>query len=146
MEAAHKRGPDGLILHLEDSVPQDQKGDARRQLSDSAERWAGGRICFGASKSRLRALAADLDAAVTTGVDALVLPKTDSGEWVLEITHAVSELERERNLPLERIRLLARSRRQAPDKGCRHCHRASKDGRNGAWPRRLGHCWRRPGV
>ncbi|WP_280940463.1 aldolase/citrate lyase family protein [Mesorhizobium sp. LSJC285A00] len=55
----------------------------------------------------LRGLAADLDAAVIAGVDALVLPKTDSGEWVLEIAHAVSDLERERSLPLGRIRFLA---------------------------------------
>ncbi|SIT56102.1 Citrate (Pro-3S)-lyase (fragment) [Mesorhizobium prunaredense] len=55
----------------------------------------------------LRALAADLDAAVVAGVDALVLPKTDSPEWVLEIANAVSELERERNLPPGRIRFLA---------------------------------------
>ncbi|TGP14910.1 hypothetical protein EN876_23835 [Mesorhizobium sp. M2D.F.Ca.ET.233.01.1.1] len=38
-------------------------------------------------------------AAVMAGVDALVFPKTDSAEWVLEIANAVSELERERNLP-----------------------------------------------
>ncbi|WP_280952720.1 aldolase/citrate lyase family protein [Mesorhizobium sp. WSM3860] len=55
----------------------------------------------------LRALAAGLNAAVIAGVDAVVLPKTDSAEWVSEIANAVSELERERNLPLGRIRFLA---------------------------------------
>lgn len=55
----------------------------------------------------LHALAADLDAAVVAGVDALVLSKTDSAEWVSEIANAVSEFERERNLALGRIRFLA---------------------------------------
>ncbi|WP_281033674.1 MULTISPECIES: aldolase/citrate lyase family protein [unclassified Mesorhizobium] len=41
------------------------------------------------------------------GVHALVLPKTDSADWVSEIANAVSELERERNLPLGSIQFLA---------------------------------------
>ncbi|TIV05463.1 MAG: CoA ester lyase, partial [Mesorhizobium sp.] len=45
--------------------------------------------------------------AVMAGVDALVLPKVDSAAWVAEIANAVSELERERNLPLGCIRFLA---------------------------------------
>ncbi|RAZ73073.1 CoA ester lyase [Mesorhizobium atlanticum] len=108
VETAHERGADGIILDLEDSVPQDQKGEARRQLSDSVTKVGrkGASVLVRVNRG-LRALAADLDAAVVAGVDALVLPKTDSGEWVLEIAHAVSELERERNLPQGRIRFLA---------------------------------------
>ncbi|MER9268709.1 CoA ester lyase [Mesorhizobium sp. M0410] len=108
VETAHERGADGVILDLEDSVPQDQKCESRRQLPESVAKvgrkgkWVLVRVNRG-----LRALAADLDAAVMAGVDALVLPKTDSAEWVLEIANAVSELERERNLPLGRIRFLA---------------------------------------
>ncbi|MER8773015.1 aldolase/citrate lyase family protein [Mesorhizobium sp. M0960] len=33
VETAHERGADGVILDLEDSVPQDQKAESRRQLS-----------------------------------------------------------------------------------------------------------------
>ncbi|OWK19812.1 citryl-CoA lyase [Mesorhizobium amorphae CCBAU 01583] len=108
MEAAHARGADGVILDLEDSVPQDQKGDARRQLSESvAKVGRKGASVLVRVNCGLRALAADLDAAVMAGVDALVLPKTDSAEWVSEIANAVSELERERNLVQGRIRFLA---------------------------------------
>ncbi|MER8589307.1 CoA ester lyase [Mesorhizobium sp. M1338] len=108
VEAAHERGADGVILDLEDSVPQDQKREARRQLSASVAKVARkGTFVLVRVNRGLRALAADLDAAVIAGVDALVLPKTDSGEWVLEIAHAVSDLERERTLPLGRIRFLA---------------------------------------
>ncbi|WP_287322740.1 CoA ester lyase [Mesorhizobium sp.] len=108
VETAHERGADGIILDLEDSVPQDKKGEARKQLSESVAKVArnGASVLVRVNRG-LRALAADLDAAVTAGVEALVLPKTESAEWVLEIANAVSELERERNLPLGRIRFLA---------------------------------------
>ncbi|MER8634067.1 CoA ester lyase [Mesorhizobium opportunistum] len=108
VEAAHERGADGVILDLEDSVPQDQKDEARRQLSESVAKVArkGASVLVRVNRG-LRALVADLDAAVVAGVDALVLPKTDSAEWVSEIANAVSEFERERNLPLGRIQFLA---------------------------------------
>ncbi|WP_404926421.1 HpcH/HpaI aldolase/citrate lyase family protein [Mesorhizobium sp. ORM16] len=108
VEMAHERGADGVILDLEDSVPQDQKGEARRQLRDSVAKVSrkGASVLVRVNRG-FRALAADLDAAVMAGVHALVLPKTDSAEWVLEIANAVSDLERERNLPLGRIRFLA---------------------------------------
>ncbi|MES0120239.1 CoA ester lyase [Mesorhizobium sp. C277A] len=108
VEAAHERGADGVILDLEDSVPQDQKDEARRQLSESVAKVArkGASVLVRVNRG-LRALAADLDAAAVAGVDALVLPKTDSAEWVSEIANAVSEFERERNLPLGRIQFLA---------------------------------------
>ncbi|RWM14266.1 MAG: CoA ester lyase [Mesorhizobium sp.] len=108
VEAAHERGADGVILDLEDSVPQDQKDESRRQLSASVAKVGGrGAYVLVRVNRGLRALAADLDAAVVAGVDALVLPKTDSAAWVIEIANAVSELERERNLALGRIRFLA---------------------------------------
>lgn len=108
VEMAHERGADGVILDLEDSVPQDQKGESRRQLSASvAKVGRKGTSLLVRVNRGLRDLAADLDAAVIAGVDALVLPKTDSAEWVSEIGNAVSEFERERNLALGRIRFLA---------------------------------------
>ncbi|RWJ02283.1 MAG: CoA ester lyase [Mesorhizobium sp.] len=108
VETAHERGADGVILDLEDSVPQDQKGESRRQLSASvAKVGRKGAFVLVRVNRGLRALAADLNAAVMAGVDALVLPKTDSAEWVAEIASAVSELERERNLAPGRIRFLA---------------------------------------
>ncbi|TIS39665.1 MAG: CoA ester lyase [Mesorhizobium sp.] len=108
VEAAHERGADGVILDLEDSVPQDQKGKARWQLSECVAKVGRKDASVLVRVNRgLRALAADLDAAVMAGVDALVLPKTESAEWVLEIANAVSELERERNLPPGGIQFLA---------------------------------------
>ncbi|MER8786200.1 aldolase/citrate lyase family protein, partial [Mesorhizobium sp. M1006] len=64
VKTAHERGADGIILDLEDSVPQDQKGEARRQLSDSVAKVArkGASVLVRVNRG-LRALAADLDAA-----------------------------------------------------------------------------------
>ncbi|WP_192357231.1 HpcH/HpaI aldolase/citrate lyase family protein [Mesorhizobium mediterraneum] len=108
VEKAHERGADGIILDLEDSVPEDQKDESRRELSASvAKVGRKGAFVLVRVNRGLRALAADLDAAVMAGVDALVLPKTDSPEWVAEIASAVTELERERNLAPGRIRFLA---------------------------------------
>ncbi|RUW67066.1 MAG: CoA ester lyase [Mesorhizobium sp.] len=108
VETAHERGADGVILDLEDSVPQDAKGVARRLLPECvAKVGRKGASVLVRVNGGLRALAADLDAAVIAGVDALVLPKTESAEWVLEIANAVSELERERKLATGRIRFLA---------------------------------------
>ncbi|MBT1160222.1 CoA ester lyase [Aminobacter anthyllidis] len=108
VETACERGSDGVILDLEDSVPEDQKGEARGQLPECVTKVGrkGASVLVRVNHG-LRALAADLDAAVIAGVDALVLPKTDSAEWVLEIANAVSGLERERNLAPGRIRFLA---------------------------------------
>lgn len=84
VEAAHERGADGVILDLEDSVPQDQKAEARRHLPESVANVSRkGKSVLVRVNRGLRALAADLGAAVMAGVDALVLPKTDSAEWVL---------------------------------------------------------------
>ncbi|MER9146942.1 CoA ester lyase [Mesorhizobium sp. M0871] len=108
VETAHERGADGVILDLEDAVPQEQKGGARRQLAKCvAKVGRKGASVLVRVNHGLRALAADLDAAVIAGVNALVLPKTDSAEWVSEIANAVSELERERSLAPGGIRFLA---------------------------------------
>ncbi|ESX84853.1 citryl-CoA lyase [Mesorhizobium sp. LSHC412B00] len=108
VETAYERGADGVILDLEDSVPQDQKGEARKRLPESVAKVArkGASVLVRVNRG-FRALAADLDAAVMAGVDAIVLTKTDSAEWISEIANVVSDLERERNLPLGRIRFLA---------------------------------------
>ncbi|RWM26085.1 MAG: CoA ester lyase, partial [Mesorhizobium sp.] len=108
VETAHERGADGVILDLEDSVPHDQKGESRRQLSASVAKVGrkGASVLVRVNRG-LRDLAADLDAAVIEGVDALVLPKTESAEWVSEIANGVSEIERERNLAPGGIRFLA---------------------------------------
>ncbi|MGX9575428.1 HpcH/HpaI aldolase/citrate lyase family protein [Mesorhizobium sp. f-mel] len=108
VENAHERGADGVILDLEDSVPQDRKGEARRQLTESVTKVGrkGASVLVRVNRG-LRALAADLDVAVMAGVDALVLPKVESAEWVSEVANAVTGLELEKSLALGHIRFIA---------------------------------------
>lgn len=108
VEKAHERGADGIILDLEDSVPPDQKAEARRNLAGSVARVGqkGASVLVRVNRS-LRALCTDLEAAVVAGVDALVLPKVESADWIVEIADAVLELEHMRDLPPGGIRMLA---------------------------------------
>ncbi|BCG82798.1 MULTISPECIES: HpcH/HpaI aldolase/citrate lyase family protein [unclassified Mesorhizobium] len=108
VETAHERGADGVILDLEDSVPQDQKGQARRQLPESVTKVGrnGASVLVRVNRG-LRALAVDLEAAVVAGVNALVLPKVESAEWVMEVADAVTELEHERKLDARSVRFVA---------------------------------------
>lgn len=108
IDKAHERGADAIILDLEDSVPLDKKPDARHMLAASV--MSAGQ--HGASvlvrvNHGLRAIAADLEVAVSAGVDALVLPKVESADWIIEIAAAVLDLEQERGLASGAIRLVA---------------------------------------
>lgn len=103
---AHERAADAIILDLEDSVPADLKQGARVTLAAAIASVARGAQVMVRVNHGLLALAADLDAAVRPGVAALVLPKTESAAWVVEIAQAVDELEAERGLPRGAIRLV----------------------------------------
>lgn len=46
VEAAHERGADGVILDLEDSVPQDQKGEHGGSFPNPWQRWAARALRF----------------------------------------------------------------------------------------------------
>ena len=103
---AGERGADAVILDLEDSVPHDAKRAARGALPAAVAAVVRGARAMVRVNHGLRHLAADLDAAVIPGVDALVLPKVESAAWVREIADAVTELELERRLPAGAIRFV----------------------------------------
>lgn len=96
---AHERGADAIILGLEDAVPDGEKPAARAGLQ-AAVRQAGqgGAAVLVRINSGIRAVAADLDAAVGAGVAALVLPKAETAGWVAAVADAVLGLETERGL------------------------------------------------
>ncbi|QRM32857.1 CoA ester lyase [Microvirga sp. VF16] len=131
VSSAHARGADGIILDLEDSVPHDMKPEARRQLSESVATVGSQRASVLVRVNRgLRDLATDLDAAIIRGVDALVLPKVESAEWVMEIADAVTELEQKRGIPHGKVRFLAqiespRAMERLPDIASSHSRMAA---------------------
>ncbi len=105
---AHERGADAIILDLEDAVPPPEKPAARDALGGTIARVGrGGAAVLVRVNAGLRDLARDLEAAVQSGVAALVLPKVESAGWLRAVADAVEELEVERDLPAGAIRLVA---------------------------------------
>ena len=105
--SAPRRGADAVILDLEDAVPLPEKDAARATLAASIKTVGqSGSAAMVRVNHPLRALVRDLEAAVVTGLAALVLPKVESAAFVSEVAEAVSELEVERGLPAGRVRLV----------------------------------------
>jgi citrate lyase subunit beta/citryl-CoA lyase len=104
---AHERGADAIILDLEDAVPAAEKDGARAGLPAAARSvgQAGADVMVRVNHG-IRPLARDIEAAVVAGIAALVLPKVESADWVAEVAAAIAELEHERDLPAEAIRLV----------------------------------------
>ncbi|MDJ0388842.1 CoA ester lyase [Roseomonas sp. E05] len=104
---AHERGADGIILDLEDAVPAEQKPAARAGLAKAvAGIGRNGTAVLARVNHGLRALAADLEAAVVPGLAGLVLPKVEDAGFVREVSSAVAELELERGILPGTVRLL----------------------------------------
>lgn len=102
-------GADALIFDLEDAVPPDQKAAARRLLKDHVAEARASRASVGVVV-RINGLgdkdgALDLEAVITVGADALMLPKVESADDVLAVDAVLSFLERRDDLP-SRIRLI----------------------------------------
>lgn len=96
---AHERNADAIILDLEDSVPAAEKGGARAGLGEAIRQAGQGKAAVLVRiNSGIRAVAADLDAAVVAGVAALVLPKAEAVDWIRAVAETVAELEAERGL------------------------------------------------
>ncbi|PHK94197.1 CoA ester lyase [Pseudoroseomonas rhizosphaerae] len=104
---AHERGADGIILDMEDAVPAAEKPQARQTLAGSiAAIGSRGPAVLVRVNRGLRALAADLEAAVVPGLAGLVLPKVEEAGYVRDVSAAVAELEAERGIAPGTVRLL----------------------------------------
>jgi citrate lyase subunit beta/citryl-CoA lyase len=96
-----------IIIDLEDFVPHARKDAARARIGAAvaAIRRAGRGVVVRVNR-RLDTLAQDLSAAVIEGVDALMITKADSAEYVRLIDTHVTLMELERQLPARRIRFI----------------------------------------
>jgi citrate lyase subunit beta/citryl-CoA lyase len=108
IEKAPSTGADTLVLDLEDSVAPDEKDRARELVAAALrERRAGG----AEAAVRINApgtphFAADLEAAVAAGADAIMLPKAQSAKLLAEVSARIDDLERQREHEAS-VRLLA---------------------------------------
>jgi len=106
--SAHTRGADGIILDLEDSVPEVAKERARRLVPAAAREVAkGGSDVLVRINRPWQHAFRDVEAAVDPGVMALVCPKVESAQHLQVIAELLDALEPARGLPRGHTRLVA---------------------------------------
>jgi citrate lyase subunit beta/citryl-CoA lyase len=106
--SAHTRGADGIILDLEDSVPEAEKDRARTLVPAAAREVskAGADVLVRINRPWHQAFR-DIEAAVGPGVMALVCPKVESPEHLNVIAELLDAFEAARGLPVGHTRLVA---------------------------------------
>jgi citrate lyase subunit beta/citryl-CoA lyase len=99
VEKACLRGADAIVLDLEDSVPPDEKANARQGLKEAIElAGRGGADVLVRVNNDPLLIAEDLIAAIQPGLHAIFLPKAESPEDVLNLEAQISQLELDRGL------------------------------------------------
>jgi citrate lyase subunit beta / citryl-CoA lyase len=99
-------GADAIILDLEDAVPNADKVRARPMVRDAVTRIRGPLVCVRVNALSTGLTAGDVDGVVAAGLDAIVLPKTETPEDVLTVDALIAAAERREGLPAGRVRLL----------------------------------------
>jgi len=101
IDKAHERGADCVLVDLEDSVQPAQKPEARAILAGTMSKVARGGADVAVRINRpIRLAVADIEAAVRPGLSALFVTKTESVQHLRLLDEMVSELEKERGLPV----------------------------------------------
>lgn len=99
---AWRRGADCIILDLEDAVPPSEKTAARKMVKDTLPIVSRGgaeiqvRINRGLEEE-------DLEAVIIPGLVSIMIPKCESAEEIQRIDGMVTDLEKERGIPLGSI-------------------------------------------
>lgn len=96
VEKAKTLTADIICLDLEDSVPANEKGAARKIIAEAlARRQEYARPVYVRTNSpESRLIADDLKAAVRKGVDGIVIPKVDDAPQIIKIKKQVAALEK----------------------------------------------------
>jgi citrate lyase subunit beta/citryl-CoA lyase len=101
IDKAHERGADCVLVDLEDSVQPAQKPEARAMLPETMKKVARGGADVAVRINRpMRLAIPDIEAAVRPGLAALFITKTESVQHLRLLDEAVTELEKERGLPV----------------------------------------------
>jgi len=101
IDKAHERGADCVLVDLEDSVQPAQKPEARAMLAETMKKVARGGADVAVRINRpMRLAVADIEAAVRPGLSALFITKTESVQHLRLLDEVVTELEKERGLPV----------------------------------------------
>jgi citrate lyase subunit beta/citryl-CoA lyase len=101
IDKAHERGADCILVDLEDSVTPAEKPRAREMLPETMKKVVRGGADVAVRINRpMRLAMADLEAAVRPGLSALFVTKTEGVQHLQLLDEAVSELEKERGMPV----------------------------------------------
>jgi citrate lyase subunit beta/citryl-CoA lyase len=105
---AHRYPADAIILDLEDSVPEADKGRARTLIAPAAERVsAGGADVLVRINRPWQQAVRDIEAAVGPRIAAIVCPKVASPEHLSVIGEMLDSCEQQRALPAGHTKLVA---------------------------------------
>jgi citrate lyase subunit beta/citryl-CoA lyase len=101
IDKAHERGADCILVDLEDSVTVAEKPTARAMLPEAMKKVVRGGADVAVRINRpMRLAIPDIEAAVRPGLSALFITKTEGVQHLRLLDEAVSELERERGMPV----------------------------------------------
>jgi citrate lyase subunit beta/citryl-CoA lyase len=101
IDKAHERGADCILVDLEDSVTVAEKPTARAMLPETMKKVVQGGADVAVRINRpMRLAIPDIEAAVRPGLSALFVTKTEGVQHLRLLDEAVSELERERGMPV----------------------------------------------
>jgi citrate lyase subunit beta / citryl-CoA lyase len=101
VDRAHERGADCVLIDLEDSVQPAQKPEARAMLPEAMKKVVRGGADVAVRINRpMRLAIPDIEAAVRPGLSALFITKTESVQHLRLLDEAVTELEKERGMPV----------------------------------------------
>ncbi len=101
IDKAHERGADCILVDLEDSVTVAEKPTARAMLPETMKKVVRGGANIAVRINRpMRLAIPDIEAAVRPGLSALFITKTEGVQHLRLLDEAVSELERERGMPV----------------------------------------------
>lgn len=108
VEKAPGYGADAYIIDLEDSVPLEQKADARQITRHYVEDFARrGLVTYvRVNDASSGDLDRDLDAIVCSGLAGIQLPKSDAPADVEAADRALTQLERDRGLPKGSVEII----------------------------------------
>jgi citrate lyase subunit beta / citryl-CoA lyase len=101
IDKAHERGADCILVDLEDSVTVAEKPTARAMLPETMKKVVRGGADVAVRINRpMRLAVPDIEAAVRPGLAALFITKTEGVQHLRLLDEAVSEMERERGMPV----------------------------------------------
>jgi citrate lyase subunit beta/citryl-CoA lyase len=101
IDKAHERGADCILVDLEDSVTVAEKPTARAMLPETMKKVVRGGADVAVRINRpMRLAIPDIEAAVRPGLSALFITKTEGVQHLRLLDEAVSEMERERGMPV----------------------------------------------